>query len=680
MILKINDHQYEPLMQRTFVAILFFFICWNGYAQPGKFEYADRMSHVYKLSHKNAAYDMIRELDTLIGYYPNESKLYAYRGELYFYLRDLSRAKADWQHAKDLGMNLDKRYIDLMISREHQLEGISEYCHVDMDLPGNCVNKKYSINDSLRGALRPERTCYDVYYYDLTVKIIPEEKRIEGKNEIYFHTVEATKTIQIDLAENYQIQTMEWNGVALDYTRKYNALFVSFPDELPAGTNQLIRIEYYGVPHVAEEPPWEGGFVWEKKRGNWWVGVACEHLGASSWWPCKDHLSEKPDSMQINVVVPSKYQAISNGNLRSKRQIDKNYTQFKWFVSYPINSYGVTFYMGDFVNFTDVMVNEHGEYPIDYYVLRHHLKKAKKFYANTKDIVEVYENLFGEYPYSRDGMAMVEAPYEGMEHQSAIAIGDVYSKKNREIFRMKDYNYLVVHEMAHEWWGNTVTMADMADAWISEGFATYAEHLFMEQKYGYLEYLYSTVTNARYVLNIWPVVGPENVNDNSFLGGDIYSKGAALLNNLRCTMNNDSLFFDMIKAYYQHFKFQQINSHDVVAFVNHYTGQDYTSLFNKFLYDVDPPVLEYSFSLQNKHLIFNYKWINVEHDFYMPFSITINNGQNHRLVGTTENRTFEASNIQSFYLPNEFFFNMKTQTHNSFTYFITHWNREEDLQ
>ena len=329
--------------------------------------------------------------------------------------------------------------------------------------------------------------------------------------------------------------------------------------------------------------------------------------------------------------------------------------------------------MGKFVNFNEMVTNNNGSYPIDYYVLPHHLEKAKEFYSKTKDIVSVYEKLFGEYPYSRDGMAMVEAPFAGMEHQSAIAIGDVYSGRDREFYDYKDYNYLVIHEMAHEWWGNTVTMGDMADAWISEGFATYAEQLFMEERYGYDEYLNTSAINMYYILNIWPVVGMPDVNDNTFLSGDIYHKGAAMLNNLRCTMNNDSLFFAMIKGFYSEFRFKTIMTTDFVDFVNGYTGQDFTAFFSKFLYDTEPPVLQYSFTNKDNLLLFTYKWINVDSSFTMPFSIMINKYQNIRLVGTTENKTARVSHAESFYLPNEKRFYHKKLLPNSFTYYWTHW-------
>jgi len=329
--------------------------------------------------------------------------------------------------------------------------------------------------------------------------------------------------------------------------------------------------------------------------------------------------------------------------------------------------------MGKFVNFNEQFTNASGSYPIDYYVLPHHLKKAKKYYSQTKDIVKSYEKLFGEYPYKKDGMAMVEAPYAGMEHQGAIAIGDEYGKYKRRAYENTDYDYLVVHETAHEWWGNTVTMGDMADAWISEGFATYAEYLFMEDRFGYEAYLDACAKNMLYILNIWPVVGPRDVNDNSFIGNDIYHKGATMLNNLRCSMNNDSLFFSLIRNFYQQNKFRVLRTSDFTDFINANAGKDYSDFFQKFLYETDPPVLEYQYTLIHDTLRFSYHWINVGSGFTMPFSITIDDAKNYRLVGTTGFQTFEMENVKSFYLPNEKRFKKDSIQKNSFTYYWTTW-------
>jgi aminopeptidase N len=273
----------------------------------------------------------------------------------------------------------------------------------------------------------------------------------------------------------------------------------------------------------------------------------------------------------------------------------------------------------------------------------------------------------------RDGIAMVEAPYAGMEHQGAIAIGDEYGETKRRNYESSEYDYLLVHETAHEWWGNTITMGDMADAWLSEGFATYTEHLFIEDKLGYKAYLSAASTSMMEVMNIWPVVGDRNVNDNSFVGGDIYRKGAAILNNLRCTMNNDSAFFKLIKNFYNARKYKISKTSDFIEFVNNFTAYDYTDFFNKFLYETEPPILEYQYTLNAGVLEFKYKWTKVGKQFKMPFALCLNDNEHIRIEGNTKEKTIKLENVKSFYIPNEYRFDKNTIGKNALTYFWTNW-------
>ncbi|MFK5855576.1 MAG: M1 family metallopeptidase [Bacteroidota bacterium] len=661
-------------MKKFFIILSILLIINTVFAQK-KYDTFDSCTNlIIKKLKKKEFYEAIRLSDTLISDYSEDYSLYYNRGIARINLNDYESGIKDLKKAKELGSKFRKSYVNFMTSNNYVVSLISKNYKDDTELTAeNNYKPIYGLKDSLQGALRPERTCFDVYYYNLTVKILPKSKSITGNNKIYFKTIEKTDRIQIDLSDNFDINSINWNGKELKYTRIYNAIFITFDESLKANENYQITIDYSGVPREAPHPPWNGGFTWKKKRHNDWVGVSCEHLGASSWWPCKDHLSEKPDSMTINVQVPSKYQGISNGNLRSSYPIDNKYTNYEWFVSYPINSYGVTFYMGKFVNFNEVYNNANGSYNIDYYVLPHNLDRAKEYYSQTKDIIRVYEKLYGEYPYKNDGIAMIEAPYMGMEHQSAIAIGDGYGRKKRRSYENTDYDYLVVHELAHEWWGNTVTMSDMADAWISEGFATYSELLFMEELYGYEEYISATAVQMKYIFNIWPMVGIKDVNDNSFFGGDIYNKGASMLNNFRCIINDDSVFFSLIKDFYTEYKFKTIATDDFIEFANDYLGYDNSDFFNKFLYDTEPPILQYDFTYENNILIFNYKWINVGEDFTMPFSITFNNSYNHRMVGTTTSTSMKFENVSSFYLPNEKRFDKEIISKNAFTYFWTSW-------
>lgn len=623
---------------------------------------------------KGDYYNAIKGMDALIARYAVKPEIYFYRGLSYYYLNDQLAARKDFLKAQELGYKEDKNFIRWHTSIDFRAKELSKH-YIDVKLldPKNGYRPVYGRKDSLQGALRPERNCYDVYFYDLTVKILPKSKSIEGSNQIYFKTTAETNKIQIDLTEKLKITSIVHKGKNLKFTREFNAIFIDLDETLKAGENHVITFNYKGKPRASSTPPWDGGFVWKKENKNWWIGVACEHFGASSWWPCKDHLTEKPDSMCINIQVPDGYEAVANGNLRSTDKIGDDYTNFKWFVSYPINSYCVTFYMGKFVNFNEVFTNDNGDYKIDYYVLPQSLDSAKHYYAQTKEIIRVYEKLYGEYPYKKDGAAMVEAPYAGMEHQSAIAIGNDYGLKKRRNYDEIGYDYLLVHETAHEWWGNTVTMGDMADAWLSEAFATYSEALFMEEKYGYYEYMNVVSKGMQSIENIWPMVGKRDVNDNTFLSSDIYHKGSAMLHCLRCTINDDTLFFQIIKGFYNARKFKISTTQDFIDYVNQSTGKDYTDLFKKFLYDAEPPILYYSYTLKDGAFEFYYRWGNVGKNFSMPFGIMLDDYKGVRLEGTSEYKTYRASDIDSFYIPNEIRTKKNAFLTNSFTYFWTSW-------
>jgi len=472
-------------MKKITLIISCFLICINTFSQVRDRYFSTLGRQIFNDLEKQDYYNAIAGMDVFLRVYPDDSIMWYFRGMAKFMMNDIPAASIDLIKAQQMGYHQNDNFINMIISKDYQVNMLAKDYIDDVNiLKTKDFKPVFSLKDSLRGALRPERTCYDVYYYNLTLKILPESKSIEGRNEIYFTTMQNTIRIQVDLTGKLQIDSITCKGRELNFTRIFDAVFVDFDDTLPAGKDLILAVSYSGTPREAPSPPWNGGFVWKNNKKRQWTGVACEHLGASAWWPCKDYLGDKPDSMCINIQVPTGYQAIANGNLRSSRAVDDQYTNFEWFVSYPINSYGVTFYVGDFVNFNEMYTHGGSSFPIDYYVLPKHLKAARKYYQNTKDVIAVYEDLYGEYPYKKDGAAMVEAPYEGMEHQSAIAIGDVYKKKNREDRpSISDgFDYLLVHETAHEWWGNTVTMSDMADAWISEGFATYSEALFAKRK------------------------------------------------------------------------------------------------------------------------------------------------------------------------------------------------------
>lgn len=663
-------------MRKVLILGLSFALTLQSFCQgtTNAIEYIE-LAHDTELLISNEKYlEALDQVDLLISKEPDQPYGHYLKGVARLGINDVTGARKSFQKIKNQGSYSNSIFINAMASKEYTIKMQMENMGYDLKLdPMRNLKPVIEPNDTLQGALRAERNCFDVGFYDLTVKIIPETRSIEGINKIYFQTLSNTSKIQIDLFPEFAITNILWNEKSLEFSRNYGAVFIDFGEELKAGDAEEIAIEYNGVPREAPRPPWNGGFVWEKEKGRDFVGVACEQLGASSWWPNKDHLSDKPDSIRINIQVPTGYQAVSNGNLRSTSEVDNGYTNFEWFVSYPINNYNVTFYMGDFVNFNEPLTNAKGTYQIDYYVLSKNLNKAKEYYAQTKEIIAVYEKLFGEYPFMRDGAGMVEAPFEGMEHQSAIAIGGNYGKGNKREYWTKDFDYLLLHETGHEWWGNAVAIGDMADAWINEGFTTYSEYLFAEEEYGYPSYVKAAALNFMSINNIWPVVGQKGINENTFIGGDIYNKGAALLNNLRCIIDNDTLFHQILKDYFERYKYRITTTDDFVNLVNRHTNRNFSEFFNKFLYDSEPPELLCRYTLKNKHLSLTYMWINVGTDFEMPFCIAINDKEYLRLNGTTSLQTFSRDNVKSFFLPNEYRYDEELVPRNSFTYYWTRW-------
>lgn len=625
-----------------------FLVLWICYSMGIQAQNIDSIweKSIEKFSTKDF-HGMIEDMNTLTDHKPDFHAPIYNRGISKLMLGDTEGACSDMKLARSMGMTDHTEYIDYVCDNEIIRESmIQSYYGNTTVYPEQGYRPLYTRADSLRGALRYERTCFNVFFYDLSVKIIPKRKRVAGTNRIYFHVVHSCRRIQIDLFNNMKIKNITWNGRKLNYVREYDAVFIEFPEYLKSGEDHCITIEYHGKPVIAANPPWEGGFVWERDQDhNFWAGVACEHLGASCWWPNKDHLTDKPDSMRISLDVPHGYQSVSNGNLRNIVPAGKKYDRFTWFVSYPINNYNVTFYLGKFESFQDILITGKDTLMLSYYVLPHNLDKAREHFIQTRDILRFFIDVFGDYPFERDGFALVESPYEGMEHQSAIAYGNEYENNG---YRNNLYDYIIVHEAAHEWWGNSVSAGDMADAWIHEGFATYAEYIFLEHRLGKGEYFYELNENTHFIFNIWPMVQNRNVNENTFASNDIYNKGAMMLHCLRCNLNNDSLFFKILKDFAVFKRYQVVTTDDFISFVNQYTKRDYRPFFNKFLYDTSLPVLLYTYRTEQGNLIIRYKWTNVENGFIMPVGIETDQKETIRMEATTDWKELHISGASWF--------------------------------
>jgi aminopeptidase N len=625
-----------------------------------------------KMFEENNYHGTILKMNQLLKQIPDFSSAVYNRGIARLNLGDVEGACNDFKMAQKLGFEDNMKFVQFTCDPELKIKYLKNNYYKRIHLyPELGYRPRYTHADSLMGALRSERTCYDVVYYNLSVKIIPWNKRIEASNDIYFRVTEPCMIIQLDLSDRFTIGAITWNNQKLSYNRDCNALFIHFPKMLLPGEMHLLRVSYKGKPRIAPNPPWDGGFVWKRdKNHNHWVGVACEHLGASSWWPNKDHISDKPDSMLINIDVPEGYKAVANGTLRSTGSTEKGYERYSWFVSYPINNYNATFYMGKYVEFTDTLQTRNGSLLLRYNVLPYNLEIAKTIFKQVKEILPVYGELFGYYPFMRDGFGLVESPYEGMEHQTAIAYGNAYDKPKRQEYRNDKYDFIIVHEAAHEWWGNAVTAVDMADIWIHEGFSTYAEYLFLEKMFGKEEYLYEINNKTSYIMNFWPMVQNRDVNENSFAGNDVYTKGAMMLHCLRCTLGNDSLFFTIIRDFNLQNRFKTLKSDDFVKMVNQYTEDNYDAFFKIFLYDIKLPVLSYSFERVGQDMLFKYKWTGIETGFKMVFGIETDKKVSYRLMGTAEEQEILLENTSWFNFYNQWK-GYEGCADNSLTYFRT---------
>lgn len=508
---------------------------------------------------------------------------------------------------------------------------------------GKGIPEKFTRNDTLRGTLSKERSCYDVVFYDLDIDINIETKFISGFNQIDFSVINNTTKIQLDLFDNLKISKIEWNKKTLNFTREYNAVFVVFPKTLNKNEKHSIKVYYEGNPVVAKNAPWDGGFVFKKdENGNPFIGVACQGTGASLWWPTKDHQSDEPDSMAINVTSNSLYETVCNGRLRSKKDLGNGKTRFEWFVSNPINNYNVSINIADYFHWKDTYKSkiDGSILTLDYYVLKEDKEKAQKQFEQVKPMMEVFEKRFGKYPFYEDGYKLVQTPYLGMEHQSCVAYGNKY--KNGYLgFDLSGsgeglkFDYIIIHETAHEWWGNNITSYDIADMWIHEGFGQYSESVYLEELYGkecavkYLNGIKKGVGNKS------PVIGPYGVNKEG--SGDMYPKGALFLNTLRNYINNDKIWWDIVLSIQTQYRHKNISTEDVLTLMNKKSGLDLKPYFDQYLRYASLPELVLKQEEIGSDLILKFKWnANVDY-FNLPISINTKSG----VVNITPNSEFK---------------------------------------
>jgi aminopeptidase N len=473
----------------------------------------------------------------------------------------------------------------------------------------------------LRGEYGRYRANNDLLFYHLDVRIDPQKKFISGKNTIRFRMLKDDTRIQLDLYENLKvdkiIQVIQGaEPKVIKYERDSGAVFVDFQEPLRGGHVYTIEFYYSGIPQTIGR---FGGFTFGKDpEGRDWIFTACEGEGASIWWPNKDQWKDEVESMQISVSIPNGLTDVSNGKFIGKTDLGDGYTRWDWLVQYPINNYDVSLNIGKYEHFS----NHLGDLALDFYALPEDLERARKQFAQAKGMIEAYQHYFGEYPFKKDGYKLIEAPYSGMEHQSAVTYGNHFANGYLErdwtgVGISPRFDFIIIHESGHEWFGNSITAADRSDMWIHEGWTTYLEGLYVEFMYGKddgLKYLNGYKSKVR---NQQPIIPARGINATP--PQDMYFKGALFLNTLRSVINDDARWWILLRDFYQHFKYQTIMTEDIVNWFNQKTKMNLTPVFNQYLRHTAIPSLELKFDEASGSV--SYRWKADEAGFAMPVRV-----------------------------------------------------------
>ncbi|CAL2105606.1 Peptidase M1 [Tenacibaculum sp. 190524A02b] len=481
--------------------------------------------------------------------------------------------------------------------------------------------KTFTRQDTLRGSITPERAWWDLTFYHLNISVDPDKKYIEGKNTIQYTVLKPHNILQVDLQSPMQITKVVQNGKKLRFTSEGNAHFIQLPKKEPKGSKNKVIVYYKGHPKEAIRAPWDGGFSWKKdNNGNHFVATSCQGLGASVWWPNKDHMYDEVDSMAISVRVPKNLINVSNGRLRKISHHRDSTSTYHWFVKNPINNYGVNVNIGDYVLFSDKYQGEAGELDMFYYVLRDNIYKAKKHFKDAPKMMKAFEHWFGKYPFYEDSFKLVEVPYLGMEHQSSVTYGNQYMKGylGRDLsgtgWGLK-FDFIIIHEAGHEWFANNITNKDIADMWVHESFTAYSESLFVDYYHGKKaanEYIIGT---RKSILNDIPLIGQYNVNSEG--SGDMYYKGANMIHMIRHLVNDDEKWRQILRSLNSTFFHQTVTTKQIENFLIEQTEIDLTKVFDQYLRTIKIPEFEY----QLKNNVLKYRWNNVVAGFNMPLKV-----------------------------------------------------------
>ena len=491
--------------------------------------------------------------------------------------------------------------------------------HIDM-----AQSEPFTHADSLRGGISKARIWWDLSHYNLTVKFNPNDSSLSGKNEIRYKVLNPDQVLQLDLMEPLLLDSVKQEGQKCSWKKDGNAYFIQLPKAQKLNETMELSVYYHGKPRIAKEPPWDGGIVWARDiHHRPWISVACQGMASSVWFPSKDHQYDEVDSCFMNFTVPADMVAVSNGRMQGVKMNTDGTATYQWSVQNPINNYNIIPYVGQYVHFKDTMNGEGGILDLDYWVLQENLEAAKKQFTQVKTMLRCFEHWFGKYPFYEDGYKLVEAPYLGMEHQSAIAYGNKF--KNGYLgtdlsltgWGLK-WDFIIVHESGHEWFGNNITVKDVADNWVHEGFTAYSECLFVQSQFGKKagdDYVIGTRIGIQ---NDEPIIARYNVNRDG--SSDMYYKAANMLHAIRQITGNDSIWRAMLREMNSRYRHQTVTSAEIESYMSEFLKLDLQGIFDQYLRTTKIPVLEYKINGSK----LSFRWNNCVKNFDMPLKVILN--------------------------------------------------------
>ncbi|MFZ1451607.1 MAG: M1 family metallopeptidase [Ferruginibacter sp.] len=488
----------------------------------------------------------------------------------------------------------------------------------------------FTRGDTLRGTYGPSRDWWDVTKYDLHVKFNLKDSSILGINVISIKVLKKGKELQVDLQEPMILDSILFstNDIANkkipEIRKDGNAYFISADNfSVPHTKYPDVRlyVYYHGKPRVAVRPPWDGGLIMKKdKNNNPFVSLACQGLGASVWYPCKDHQADEPDSAEMHITIPDSLMCVGNGRFRGKVNNGDGTATYDWAVTNPINSYNLIPYIGKYTHFSEVYDGEKGKLDMDYWVLDYNLDKAKKQFKDAPRMMKAFEHWFGPYPFYEDGFKLVEAPHLGMEHQSATAYGNKYMNGylGQDLsgtgWGLK-WDFIIVHEAGHEWFANNISTKDIADMWVHEGFTNYSETLFTDYWYGKPAGNEYVIGTRKGIQNDIPIIGIYNVNQEG--SGDMCPKAGNMLHAIRQVINDDEKFRQILRGLNKTFYHQTVTTKQVEDYINKESRINFSKVFDQYLRTVQIPELEYKIDGYK----LSYRYTNCVKGFNLPLKI-----------------------------------------------------------